>query len=143
MIVCLLFSVVFLCFLSLSDIRTKTIPGWAAPVFGAAMGILHIFLQDMSLPRFFLGLLPGMVLLFLSLAFPASLGCGDAFVVMACGAAAGPERTFAALTAAFIVCAVCCIVLLLLKKVRRSDSLPFLPFLAISYLVMLIAEVLL
>lgn len=137
----LLLSTIFLCLLSLSDIRTRTIPGWTAPVFGISMGIWHLFLKDMTLPQFLLGLIPGVVLLLLAMAFSSQLGYGDSLVVMACGAALGPERIFAALTAAFVFCALCCVVLLLLKKVRRSDSLPFLPFLASSHIVMLIAEV--
>ena len=141
--ICLLLATVFLCVLSLSDLRTRTIPGYAAPAFGIAMGILHLILQDMSLPQFLMGLDPGSVLLFLSLAFSTSLGAGDGLVVIACGAAVGPERIYAALTAALVICAVCCILLLLLKKVRRSDRLPFLPFLSVSFLVMLIAEVIL
>ena len=137
----LFLTAAFLCLLSVYDIRTKTIPCRAAPVFGAAVGILHLLLKDLPLSRLAAGLLPGAVLLFVSLAFRSMLGGGDGLVVMACGAALGPERTFAALTTAFVLCAIFSIILLLLKKVRRSDTLPFLPFLACSHIIMLIAEV--
>ena len=139
--ICLILSTLFLCLLSLSDLRTRTIPGYASPAFGVTVGILHLFLRDLTLPQFFMGLVPGAVLLFLSIAFSSSVGAGDGLAAMACGAAVGPERIYAALAAAFVLCAVCCVVLLLLKRVRRSDSLPFLPFLASSFLIMLIMEV--
>lgn len=129
--------------LSISDIRTKTIPGWAAPAFGIAMGILHLILSDLTFPSFLAGLIPGAVLVILSLVFRSSLGTGDGLVVLACGAALGLEREFAALCAALIFCAVFCIVLLILKRAQRSDCLPFLPFLAAAHTVMLIGEVIL
>ena len=143
MMICLILTTVFLCLLSISDIRTRTIPGWAAPLFGAAVIILHLVRSDLTIPPMLAGLIPGAVLVFLSLAFRSSLGAGDGFVVMACGAALGAERTFAALTAALVLCAVFCVFLLVLKKARRSDCLPFLPFLAASHIVMLVAEVIL
>ena len=141
--ICLLLTCIFLSLLSVSDVKTKTIPAWASPAFAVLSGVLHLFLQDLSAAAFFAGLIPGAVLLILSIVFRASVGIGDGFAAMACGAALGPERIMAALAAAFVFCAVFCMVLLLLKRIRRSDSLPFLPFLASSHIVMLIAEVIL
>lgn len=141
--ICLLLTCIFLSLLSVSDVKTKTIPAWASPAFLLLSGVLHLFLQDLSATAFLAGLIPGAVLLILSLVFRASVGTGDGFAAMACGAALGPERIMAALAAAFVFCAVFCMVLLLLKRIRRSDSLPFLPFLASSHIVMLIAEVIL
>ena len=51
--ICLLLTTLFLCLLSVSDLRTRTIPGWAAPVFGAGTGLLHLFLRDLSAGAFF------------------------------------------------------------------------------------------
>lgn len=141
--ICLLLTCIFLSLLSVSDVKTKTIPAWASPAFLLLSGVLHLFLQDLSAAAFLAGLIPGAVLLILSLVFRASVGTGDGFAAMACGAALGPKRIMAALAAAFVFCAVFCMVLLLLKRIRRSDSLPFLPFLASSHIVMLIAEVIL
>ena len=141
--ICLLLTCIFLCILSVIDVKTKAIPAWAAPAFLILSGILHLFLQDLSAITFLAGLLPGAVLLILSFVFKASVGSGDGFAAMACGAALGPERIMSALAAAFVFCAVFCMVLLLLKKLHRRDSLPFLPFLAASHIVMLITEVIL
>ncbi len=138
-----LLTTIFVCCLSVSDIRTRTIPGWAAPVFGLAIGILHLVLTNITALQLGAGLLPGMILLVLSLVFHASVGIGDAFAVMACGLALGLEKEFAALSAALILCAVFCCALLILKRVKRSDCLPFLPFLASVHLIMLTAEVIL
>lgn len=139
--ICLLLTTLFLMALSVSDFRTHTIPGWACPVFAAASGVLHLILKDLSLTGFLTGLLPGAVLLVLSLVFHASLGTGDGLAVMACGAALGLDRILAAFTAALLLCAAICVILLVRKKVRRSDALPFLPFLTASHIIMLTAEV--
>ena len=137
----LILTTAFLCVLSVEDIHTRTIPGWSAPACGTAMGILHLFLRDMTLTQLLAGLIPGAVLLFLSFLLHTSLGTGDGLVVLVCGAAVGLEKEFAALTAALVFCAGFCIPLLLLQRVRRRGCLPFLPFLAASHLVMLTAEV--
>lgn len=135
---CLFLTAGFLCILSVSDIRTKTIPGWAAPVFGAGMIVIHIFLKDLSFTGCLAGLIPGAVLLLLSVAFRSQIGTGDGAAVLVCGLATGFEKTFAALTAAFVFCAIFSGILLILKRIRRSDSLPFLPFLAAAYMLMAI-----
>ena len=141
MIIFWLLTIIFLCLLSVNDIRTKTIPGWAPPFFGIAVGALHLLVPGMSFLQCVSGLIPGACLLLVSAAFHSGVGCGDACALMACGAALGAERAFAALTAAFVFCAVFCSVLLLGKKIRRSDCVPFLPFLASSHIVLMIAEV--
>jgi predicted PurR-regulated permease PerM len=64
-----LLTTIFVCCLSVSDIRTRTIPGWAAPVFGLAIGILHLVLTNITALQLGAGLLPGMILLVLSLVF--------------------------------------------------------------------------
>ncbi len=137
----LLLTAVFLCVLSVSDIRTKTIPGWSALLFCAAAGVLHLILSDLPVIQVLAGIAPVLILLLLSKVLSPSLGEGDGLAVMACGCALGSDREFAALTAALVFCGIISIILLLLKKVRRSDCLPFLPFLAASHLLMLITEV--
>ncbi len=137
----LLLTAIFLCILSISDLRTRTIPGWSAVMFCAVMGVLHLVRADLPILEILAGMVPGLVLLLLSKLFSASLGMGDGLVVLACGCALGPEREFAALTAALVFCGIFSIILLILKRAKRTDCLPFLPFLAASHLVMLISEV--
>lgn len=139
----LLPTMLLLIFLSVSDIRTKTIPGWPAPVYGLVIGILHLVRADLSLLQILAGLIPGGILLLLSWAFSSSVGVGDALAVLACGCALGLEREFSALTTALIICAVFGTILLIRKKAKRSDCLPFLPFLAASHIVMFITGVIL
>ena len=70
----LLLTCIFLSVLSVSDVKTKTVPAWASPAFLLLSGVLHLFLKDLSTAAFFAGLLPGVVLLVLSLVFRASVG---------------------------------------------------------------------
>jgi leader peptidase (prepilin peptidase)/N-methyltransferase len=130
----------FVCILSVSDCRTKTIPAWAAPIFGACMLLLHLLFSGLTLMQFLTGLIPGGILLLLSFLFHSQIGSGDGAVVLACGVALGFENTFAALTCALVLCAFFCTVLLILKKKRRSDTLPFLPFLAASHLILTVTH---
>ncbi len=138
MTIYLLTTVLFLSVLSVSDIRTKTIPGWAGPAYCIAAGILHIIRADLPVLQLFAGLIPGTILLLLSWVFSPSIGAGDALAVLACGCALGLEKEFAALTFALVICAVFGTILLIRKKAKRSDFLPFLPFLTLSHIVMLL-----
>ncbi len=139
----LLITILFLGILSVSDIRTKTIPGWSAPLYCVVVGVLHLILGDLSAWQLLAGLIPGAILLLLSWIFSSSIGAGDGLAVLACGCALGLEREFAALTAALIICAIFGMILLVRKKAKRTDTLPFLPFLTASHIVMFVSGVIL
>ncbi len=137
----LLMTVIVLVVLSVCDIRTKSVPGWVCPAYCLITGVLHLVRGDLPLLPLLAGLIPGAVLLLLSWAFSSSIGAGDALAVLASGCALGLEREFAAVTTALIICAVFSTILLIRKKVRRSDFLPFIPFLAASHIIMFFSGV--
>lgn len=141
MLVFLIMTVIFLCVLSIYDIKTLTIPWWAAPAFGAAAAIVHFLMADVTALWILAGLIPGGVLLILSFIFRSCVGSGDGLASVACGCALGIGRETAALCAAFVFCAIFCTILLIMRRVKRSDSLAFMPFLAAAHMVMLTAEV--
>ena len=132
--------ILMLILLSVSDLKSHTIPVLPVLVFAAVMTAVHLSAGDLPAVRIFTGMLPGLFLLAVSLASRSSIGTGDGIAVAACGAAIGFSSELASLTAALVLCCAYSIVLLIRKKAGRRDTLPFLPFLTAGHILVLITE---
>ena len=132
--------ILMLILLSVSDLKSHTIPVLPVLVFAAVMAAVHLTAGDLPAVRIFTGMLPGLFLLAVSLASRSSIGTGDGIAVAACGAAIGLSSELASLTAALVLCCAFSIVLLIRKKAGRKDTLPFLPFLTAGHILVLITE---
>ena len=132
--------ILMLILLSVSDLKSHTIPVLPVLVFAAVMTAVHLSAGDLPAVRIFTGMLPGLFLLAVSLASRSSIGTGDGIAVAACGAAIGFSSELASLTAALVLCCAYSIVLLIRKKAGRKDTLPFLSFLTAGHILVLITE---
>ena len=132
--------ILMLILLSISDLKSHTIPVLPVLVFAVVMAAVHLSAGDLPAVRIFTGMLPGLFLLAVSLASRSSIGTGDGIAVAACGAAIGLSSELASLTAALVLCCAYSIVLLIRKKAGRKDTLPFLPFLTAGHILVLITE---
>jgi leader peptidase (prepilin peptidase)/N-methyltransferase len=133
--------ILMLILLSVSDLKSHTIPVLPVLVFAAVMAAVHLSAGDLPAVRIFTGMLPGLFLLAVSLASGSSIGTGDGIAVAACGAAIGFSSEFASLTAALLLCCAYSAVLLIQRKAGRKDTLPFLPFLAAGHILVFLMEV--
>ena len=127
--------------LSVSDLKSRTIPVLPVLLFAAVMGVVHVLSGDLPALRILAGMLPGLFLLAVSLASGTSIGTGDGIAVAACGAAIGFSSEFASLTAALLLCCAYSAVLLIRRKAGRKDTLPFLPFLTAGHMLVFFTEV--
>ena len=127
--------------LSVSDLKSRTIPVLPVLLFAAVMGVVHVLSGDLPALRILAGMLPGLLLLVVSLASGTSIGTGDGIAVAACGAAIGFSSEFASLTAALLLCCAYSAVLLIRRKAGRKDTLPFLPFLTAGHMLVFFTEV--
>ena len=134
-------AVCMLVLLSVSDLRSRTIPVPPVLVFAAVMAAVHLAAGDLTGLQILAGTLPGLFLLTAGLVSKSAIGTGDGITAAACGAAVGFYSELASLTAALLLCSVFSIVLLIRKKAGRNDSLPFLPFLTAGHILVLISEV--
>ena len=132
--------ILMLILLSVSDLKSHTIPVLPVLAFAVVMAAVHLSAGDLPAVRIFTGMLPGLFLLAVSLASRSSIGTGDGIAVAACGAAIGLSSELASLTAALVLCCAYSIVLLIRKKAGRKDTLPFLPFLTAGHILVLITE---
>ena len=127
-------GVLILCGLSFCDIKTHKIPvcGMAAVFIFSAVNILCFDTAHFSWTGLCLSLIPGGVLIMLSLITEGKIGVGDGILVTALGLGLGLERCMLVLTGALILNSVFCGVLLALKKAGRNTRIPFVPFITIG-----------
>ena len=117
---------------SIMDIRRKEINVILAGACLAAGVAWQFFGQKTETAEILLSCLPGSVLLGTAYLTEQKIGYGDGWVVMAAGVWTGVWDIVLILTGGMLTCAGCSEVLLILKKVRKGDSLPFIPFLLLG-----------
>ncbi|MCR5269025.1 MAG: prepilin peptidase [Lachnospiraceae bacterium] len=66
------------------------------------------------------------------------LGLGDALLVLVCGYMTGAQMILATVCAAFLSSGLCALLLLLTGKRKSGDTLPFVPFLLLGFIIAII-----
>lgn len=121
--------------LAVVDLRSGYVPNAAlAPL--SVLAVAHGFLSSQLFAGMFGLLLVGGVALFLHVAGRGtSFGLGDVKLLAVLGGILGAERSLTMLSAAFIIGAVIAVVLFAIGRASRKDAIPFVPLLALAYLV--------
>lgn len=135
---------IFLIMSSLMDIKTKKISlclciaflligmGWNT--FCHFKGIIHILDIVVSI-------IPGGILILLSLVTKQEIGLGDGIVVIIIGMLIGVEKTVMSLMTGLFISAFFSSFLIYIKKVQRSYQIPFIPFLTVGVVLVVIGGV--
>lgn len=123
--------IVILCYLfgiGWVDYRRKQLSGWVLyPVLAIAVIIRCLFLGNIFWQGF-LGLLIGVALFAGSHLSGEKIGRGDAIVFGILGVLLGPFETLLLLMASLFFSAVYSVSLLVKKRVKKGDTIAFLPF---------------
>ena len=122
-------GVCLLCF-GLYDMKKKKIP--FGPAVGLCMVCLGYGIFDSGVMQTLTGILPGTVLLLISIVAPGQIGMGDGLIAIGYGAVIGWRRTCLWLLFAFFFTAVTGVIIGITQKNNRI-SLPFIPFLAMVH----------
>lgn len=108
-------------------------------LLSAAAGIfLHIWYQSPALPDMLAGAAIGVVLMLIACLTGESVGMGDGLALMVSGIFLGFWGNLELLLMALFFAGAAALFLLIVKKKGRKYRLPFLPFLAVAYLIQLI-----
>ena len=126
--------IVFLFTSGIFDIKKKSIP--LPLIVGGGIVLLFLSLLDhnMNWMVSILGAVLGAVLLLLSKILRGAIGVGDGLVVLLVGFVMGIYGGCVVLFYSLFLASLFSIVMLCLKKLKKKDSIPFIPFLFISYL---------
>ncbi|MEG1458193.1 MAG: prepilin peptidase [Acetivibrio sp.] len=120
--------------MSMEDIRHKEVFLWKILVL-ALFGICSILFGNIAfLWERALGILPGIFLLFIAWKTKEKIGKGDGLVLSSLGMQVGIYKIVLLLFLALCSSAVFSIVMMLLKRYHWKSTIPFLPFLLLGYI---------
>ena len=126
--------------LAFEDFKSKRIP--MLPVFlcGILGVILHIFFQTRSIGEITGGLLVGVALLAISIITRGKIGKGDGFLFMVTGVYLGFWNNLLLLWLSCVLAGIIGIFILVIKKKDKRYQLPFVPFVWVSGIVLILLE---
>ncbi len=119
------------------DLKTKKIPTVLLITGGLALAAaVPLFAQELPLRQRLLGLVPGLILLGISL-WKRMIGIGDVVLILMYGWGLGFRMMCFHLLISFLCLFPVSLSLLAFRRLKRTDTIPFYPFAAIGYGLML------
>ena len=104
--------------------------------FGERIGVLNKCLfYEIRAENIVFALIPGAILLIICFFSKEAIGRGDVYVVALLGLMVGFERVFAMLFISMLACAVFGIMYMIIKGKGRKETLPYIPFLCLAYVI--------
>lgn len=123
---------------TIEDCRNKKILLCPVFLFGIAGMLMHLYYRNMDIYSLLAGVLIGVFLLCVSKVTGGKIGAGDGLVLMVTGIYLGFENNTILFLHGLLFCGIWSLFLLVLKKKKRNDEVPFMPFLFLAYLEMLL-----
>ncbi|NLL72778.1 MAG: hypothetical protein GX237_04555 [Clostridiales bacterium] len=127
---------VFLIMLAIQDLARKKVKVWLVILGGLLICACIPFCSMISLFNRLLGLTLGLGLIILSKATGGKIGVGDGLVICVTGIGLGFWTNLELFVLALFIAAIFSIGLLAFRLADRKKSIPFLPFLFLSYLML-------
>lgn len=115
------------------DVRTRRIPIWMLAL-GGVLAAWAVCCQDRGYLEAMGGLLPGALLLLLAYATKKA-GYGDGIVLCCLGIVLEGGKSLLLLGVSLFLAALFALALLAMRRAGRNSSLPFVPFLAAAWLI--------
>lgn len=131
-------TVAVLVVLAYIDIRKKSLPIILLAVCFIAGLIYLVSRQDLSLPEIICAVLFAGCIYVFGRVSGNQVGSADALIILILGMVLGFTKTAVASLLGFILCGIFGGVLMILKKATMRTTLPFIPFLTMSLIIVLI-----
>lgn len=122
------------------DLKKKAVPGSYLCAFGIVAIIAFIFdvTNGKNLLDSVWGLIPGFIVVMLSILTKEQVGLGDGMILLCVGGLQSIRDTIYMIFIALIIVTVVAIFLLIIRRVGRKATIPFVPFLFLGQLIMII-----
>ena len=124
------------------DLRKKTISARYLPLFAIAGMGLRLFLQNLSVVSILLGMAVGLAMMGLSVLTRGSIGMGDGMLLVVSGVFLGGATNVELLFTGLFYAAVFSLGILVFGKRKKYREIPFIPFLFLGYMTMVLTELL-
>lgn len=118
----------------LMDWKKKELPLWLLIGMSVCVVIFAACCKDTSLGYRLVGATLGVLFFLISKVTKEAVGYGDSWLILLLGVHLGISRALQVLFAASLLSAIFALFYLWVRKWRRNATLPFVPFLAIAYL---------
>lgn len=122
---------------SLEDVKRKRLTIIYILMFGIGGVFLHLLAPVCSIYSILWGMLLGIGMIMISFATRGSVGMGDGILLMVTGVYLGGHGNLELLMMGLLLSALWSLGLLVLKKKKRKEEIAFVPFLLLSYVIML------
>lgn len=119
---------------SVIDWRKREIPIWILVVMSASVIVFAMYCKDVNIWYRLSGVAFGALFFLVSRVTRESIGYGDSWIILLLGAYLGIFRVLQVLFGASLISAFCALFYLWKCKWKRDATLPFVPFLTIAYL---------
>ena len=119
---------------SISDWKRKTIPAMLLVVFSVVVCLFSLVCDNVSLRLRIGGFFMGLLFLLISKVTKEAMGYGDSWLILLLGVYMGYLRAIGVLFVASMIAGILSLFFLWRLHWRRTATLPFVPFLSISYL---------
>ncbi len=126
---------VWLFIMGVCDIRKRRVPVWML-VIGGCLAAVAALQSESDFADILRGMLPGVVLLMIALT-TKKVGYGDGIVLITLGIVLGDGRCVLLFAMGLFLICIFSLVLLVLRKVGRNTGIPFLPFLAAAWVIVI------
>ncbi len=126
---------------SLEDLRRRELTVFYILLFGIVGLLFHLFAPVCSIYSVLWGMVIGAVLILISLVTRGSVGMGDGILLVVTGVYLGGYENLELLMTGLFLAAIWSLGLLVLKKKKGKEEIAFVPFLLVSYLVMLVRRI--
>lgn len=134
-----LLIILYLSLASYKDIKTYSISPRLCSAFSAVFIFLKLITNNNILKTLLylsLGIIPGLAAILLAYLTDENIGYGDGLLIISLGIALGFKNTFFVCCIAFVLSGTVALILIFKKK-SGQYTLPFVPFIFISYILML------
>jgi leader peptidase (prepilin peptidase)/N-methyltransferase len=125
-------------FLSIEDIRTHKIRDIVVMIFAIIGIFMHVIFQRIGTLDVMGGLATGVVIYFISKKTGEKIGVGDALVLMLTGIFIGFWKNILLIWISTTFLTIYGLIMILIKKKTRNDRIPYIPFLLISCLLLIV-----
>lgn len=131
----------FLAINAYTDLKKNKIYLLTSLIYFFIGGVVFIFNNNYNLPSLIGGLALGVVLLIVGKVSAQAVGLGDGLIFLVTGVYLGFIRNLALLLYGLIICAVVSLFLLVFRKLKIKESIPFVPFVFIAFIIMVLLGV--
>jgi leader peptidase (prepilin peptidase)/N-methyltransferase len=129
-----------LLFCGVQDLLKKKIFLWMIILGTLLTGICIPFCHSISLWNRFGGIMIGIIVIVISLATAGKIGMGDGYLLCVTGMGLGFWGNLELFAIALLLASVVSIFLLIFRMADRKKSIPFIPFLLVGYVFLMIAN---